>query len=454
MNKMIFGILDDEPEAGLSLQNIFNKENIETVIFHNSQELFNYRNPNEIFALFLDINLGNNDINGLEVLNKFKLISPETSVIIVSGNSNIKTAVDALKSGAYDYVEKPVFLSIILKIINNIKEKYSMLSQKNLLLTGVLSAYPLIGNSPSINEIKALITRYAPLNEPVLITGESGTGKEAIAARLHYYSKSGPYNKINIASLQSNLIESELFGYKKGAFSGAVTDKTGIIESTEGGSLFLDEIGEMDKALQSKILRTVQENEILPVGSVQTKKVSVRYIFATNIDLNKGTSTGIFREDLYYRISALKIHLPPLHERKEDIPLIAEYFIKNFCIDNNIAIKQLSKGALELLHDLHFKGNVRELKNLIIRSLAGAGSGDFLTERDLKHEQTEINNNNLSTNIFIETKPINTMKKQLEKKYIETQILKFGGDMQVVSDNLGILLPNLYRKIRELNINT
>ncbi len=447
---MIFAVLDDEKEVCLSLVDIFQREGLYGVYFTDPELFLKYDQIGSVDCVFIDVNLGGK-VNGIDVLRRLNAEYPLIEKVIISGNSDIKTAVEALKYGAYDFVEKPLLLGVILKIIKNVVEKKSLNKHRSELIDDVLKSYPLIGESEQLRQVKLLIKKFASLNEPVLITGESGTGKEAVAARIHYYSGREAFNRINIASLQPSLIESELFGYKKGSFSGALSDRKGIIESTDQGSLFLDEIGEMDISLQAKILRIVQEKEYMPVGDVNMRKANVRYIFATNRNLHKKIVDGGFREDLFYRISALTVDMPPLRERREDIPLLVKYFLNQFAQEYNQSVKIMTKEAEYMLLSYNYPGNIRELKNAVIRSAAVSGDRGIIEAEDIVLSKIQSERQE-HLSLFMETLPLSSKKKQLETVYITTQLKKYNWDLQRVADKLDLLLPNLYRKLKELDI--
>ena len=309
----------------------------------------------------------------------------------------------------------------------------------------------IIGESEAIKGVQELILKALTTNINVSIFGETGTGKELVAANIHYLSKrrGNKYYKINIASLSENLIESELFGHKKGSFSGAYNDKTGFFILSDNSTLFLDEIGELKLDLQSKLLRAIQEKEVTPIGESESIKFNAGFIFATNKDLLEESKNKRFREDLYYRISTLKINLPPLRERIEDIEEISEKLIENFCIEYNLSIKNLTLNGLKKLKNYYYPGNIRELKNIITRGVILSEKSDKIDENHIIFDNINLTNNN---SIFEESNLLSQKKKELEKIYVETQLKKFDYDLEKTASVLGLLINNLYRKMKELEI--
>jgi len=376
---------------------------------------------------------------------------------MISGTANIKNAVEAIKFGAKDFIEKPLHLEEIIKVVNEIKNRFAVKHERNQLLSDILSKYEILGNSQKIDDIKKQITLYAKINEPILIYGESGTGKELVAANLHYLSdrKANKYFKINISSIPENLIESELFGYKKGAFSGANEDKKGIFELSDNSTLFLDEIGELKYDIQPKLLRVIQEKEIFPIAGTSTIKLNTKMVFATNKNLVKEIDKNKFREDLFYRLSALKIELPPLRERLEDLEILSNKIINDFTTENNIRNKELSKNAVEKLYSYRYPGNVRELKNIVSTAIMKTEyeTRDVILDRDIDFQNDiVINPKKDMANIFETPDSLANKKKELEKLFVETQLKINNYDINKTSEVLQIIPNNLYRKIKELGI--
>lgn len=449
-------ILDDEKNILDTLSTIITKEGHNVFTYLDSKTFFKDLGVTRIDILFLDINLGINVESGIDVLKRLKKEYPDISVVIISGNADIKTAVEAIKIGADEFLEKPLHLKPFLETIKSVTGKALIKYERNQLLDDVLDNYNILGISQQIKDVKSKIIKYAQLNEPILVTGESGTGKELVAANLHYHSnrRSNKYLKVNIASLSESLIESQLFGYKKGAFTGASNDSAGLFVSANNSTLFLDEIGELKMDLQVKLLRAIHEKEIMPVGSVDVIHVNTRLIFATNKNLLEQIKENKFREDLYYRISALQINIPPLREHKDDIPILVDKFIKDFSMKNNVPIKTPTDAALDKLCTYHYPGNIRELKNIITQAVIHSESDDRITDADIMFRVEDFKSKNSYFKIFDETTLLNSKKNELEKIYIMHQIKKHNNDLKETANDLGILVNNLYRKINKLEIDT
>ena len=307
--------------------------------------------------------------DGLELLQKLNESAVLSSIIMMSGHGSIETAVSALKSGAYDYLAKPIDLNRLLVTVRNALEKNSLLSETKSLKKIVAKNIDMVGISSEIKAIKELIEKVAPTDAKVLITGENGSGKELVARWLHQKSKraNGPLIEVNCASIPSELIESELFGHEKGSFTSAFAQKKGKFELAEGGTLFLDEIGDMSLSAQAKVLRALQENKITRVGGVKEINVNVRIISATNKNLEKEIEKENFRSDLFHRINVIPIHVPSLDQRKEDIPILADYFLNLICSEMGISKKNMTKNAIKTLQEKTWPGNIREFRNLVER---------------------------------------------------------------------------------------
>jgi DNA-binding NtrC family response regulator len=320
-------------------------------------------------VLFCDIKMPKMD--GLELMQSLKALDYQPEVVVMSGHGNIEMAVKALRLGAYDFIEKPVNLNRILVAINHLKEKGQLLQSNAALRTSIkkIKGNGIIGNSPQILEIQTMISKVAPSDARVLITGPNGSGKELVARSLHDQSNrnKAPFIEVNCAAIPSELIESELFGHEKGAFTSAVKDKKGKFELASGGTLFLDEIGDMSPSAQAKVLRALQENVIQRVGGEKDIKVDCRIISATNKDLRKEINEGRFREDLFHRLSVIPIHVPSLNDRKTDIPMLVDYFLAMICQEQGIKLKPIQPAAIQALQSIDWTGNIRELRNVLER---------------------------------------------------------------------------------------
>lgn len=324
-------------------------------------------------------------VDGLAVLKEVKRFSPDTVVIMISAYANAETAVEAMKAGAYDYLPKPFKVEEFMEIIEEALERRRLESsdqEREKHGEGILHFGLLVGESPAMQQVYRLIEKVAQIDSTVLIRGESGTGKELVARAIHRLSAraSSPMVVVNCCGVPESLIESELFGYKKGAFTGATRDRCGLVEAANHGTLFLDEVGELSPQLQAKLLRLLQEKTIRPVGGTVDVPVDVRIIAATNRDLEKMVLEGTFREDLYYRLNVIPIHLPPLRERREDIPLLAQYFLQKYAKQLGKDVRRISAYALDILRSYDFPGNVRELENIIERGVALEQSTIILPE--------------------------------------------------------------------------
>jgi DNA-binding NtrC family response regulator len=371
MKKKIIHLVDDESIIHDIFKRIFMKPEYELRISENKPQAKTNHSP-DVDVVIMDQMIPGS--SGLEIFNELKKDDPQAKVIFLTAFGTIESAIEAIQQGAVDYLQKP-FNNIELKhkVDRVIKEK--KLNQENLHLKRTLGdrfAFDnIIGRSPLLKKILGIVESVADSNSTVLITGESGTGKELIAKAIHSNSNrcSMPFSPFNSSNIPATLFESLLFGYKKGAYTGAVRDKKGIFEEADGGTIFFDEIANLTDETQSKILRVLQEKEIQPLGSNQIKKVDVRVLAATNIDLRAKVKSGEFREDLYYRLNIINIHLPPLRERKEDIPLLAEVFLIKFARENKKAIKGISPKFLRQLMDYNWPGNIRELQNAMLRAV-------------------------------------------------------------------------------------
>lgn len=308
-------------------------------------------------------------MDGIEVLEKAMELAPETPVVMISGHGTIETAVEAIKKGAFDFISKPLDLNRLLITIRNAMERSSLITETKALKKKISKTFDMVGNSKAITEIKEMVEKVAPTDARVLVTGGNGTGKELVARWLHEKSNrsNGPMVEVNCAAIPSELIESELFGHEKGAFTSAISQRKGKFEQAEGGTLFLDEIGDMSLSAQAKVLRALQENKISRVGGDKEIKVNVRVVAATNKNLSAEIEKGNFREDLYHRLSVIVIHVPSLNERKEDIPLLAEHFLDNICREYGMPRKTITKEAIKELQQINWTGNIRELRNVIER---------------------------------------------------------------------------------------
>ncbi len=362
-------IIDDERAIRRALKEILEFENFQVDEAENGVEGVEKATNTLYDIIFCDIKMPQMD--GMEVLHALAEAKVEAPVIMISGHASIENAVDAIKKGAFDFIEKPLDLNRILVTVRNAKERVVLVEETKQLKTVVkkFKGSSIIGETDGIIKIKEMIEKVAPSDARVLITGGNGTGKELVARSLHDFSnrKKMPFIEVNCAAIPGELIESELFGHEKGAFTSAVKDKKGKFELASGGTLFLDEIGDMSLSAQAKVLRALQENVIQRVGSERDIKIDARVVAATNKDLRKEIAEGRFREDLYHRLAVILIHVPSLNDRRDDIPLLAEHFLTHVCSDHGIARKSFSAEALESLKQTDWTGNIRELRNIVER---------------------------------------------------------------------------------------
>src|SRR5436190_8669053 len=367
MNMANILIIDDEKSIRKTLTEILSYEGYKIDEAGDGEEGWKKFSEKPYDVVLCDIKMPKMD--GIEFLDKAKEFNPDIPVIMISGHGNIDTAVDAVKKGAFDYISKPPDLNRLLITLRNALDKQSLITETKVLKRKVGKSLEMIGDSAPINKIKDTIEKVAPTDARVLITGENGVGKELVARWIHEKSNrnSGPMIEVNCAAIPSELIESELFGHEKGAFTSAVKQRIGKFELANGGTLFLDEIGDMSLSAQSKVLRALQEGKITRVGADKDINVDVRVIAATNKNLLKEVDEKTFREDLYHRLSVILIHVPSLNERKEDIPLLAESFLKEICDDYGMPLKAFTPEALKELQKMNWTGNIRELRNVIER---------------------------------------------------------------------------------------
>jgi len=360
-------VIDDEKGIRNTLKDILEYESHHVTLAEDGPSGLELYTQNTYDAVLCDIKMPKMD--GIEVLEKIAEINSEIPVIMISGHGNIDTAVDAIKKGAYDFIEKPLDLNRLLVTIKNAIERKSLVTETRQLKKKISKQYSIVGNSPAIRKVIDMIEKVAATDARVLITGSNGSGKELVARGLHEKSQraSGPFVEVNCAAIPSELIESELFGHEKGAFTSAIKQRKGKFEQAEGGTIFLDEIGDMSLAAQSKVLRALQENKITRVGSDKDINVNVRVIAATNKDMRAEIDAKNFREDLYHRLSVILIHVPSLNERLEDIPLLADHFNELICNEYGKPKKKIAEDAIQELKKISWTGNIRQFRNVLER---------------------------------------------------------------------------------------
>lgn len=360
-------VIDDEKSIRNTLKEILEYEDFKVDMAAEGPEAIEMIKKKEYDVVLCDIKMPKMD--GIEVLEKILAQTSNSQVIMISGHGNIDTAVEAIKKGAFDFIEKPLDLNRLMITIRNAMDKSSLITETKVLRKKVSKAFDMVGESEPIRKVREMIDRVASTDARVLITGDNGTGKEVVARWLHEKSQRAgmPFVEVNCAAIPSELIESELFGHEKGAFTSAIKQRIGKFEQANGGTLFLDEIGDMSLSAQAKVLRALQENRITRVGSDKDIEVNVRIIAATNKDMKSEILEHHFREDLYHRISVIIIHVPSLNERKEDIPLLADHFNELICGEYGIPAKKIAPDALEELQKINWTGNIREFRNVVER---------------------------------------------------------------------------------------
>jgi two-component system nitrogen regulation response regulator NtrX len=447
-------IIDDEKNILATLRQAFELEGFSVGVAGSGEIGLEKLESEHFDIVFLDLVLPVMD--GIATLKKIRETKPHQPVVMMSGHASISQAVESIKFGALDFLEKPLSPEKAIITVRNIL-KIATLDEGNRNLRQEISDYyRIIGESKAIKLLLDKVDKAAPSRGRVLITGESGTGKELIARRIHLMSDraSKPFVKVNCAAVPSELIESELFGHKKGSFTGAIADRAGKFKKADGGTLFLDEVGDMKLEMQAKLLRVLQEGEFEPVGSETTVKVDVRVIAATNKDLEEDIRKGSFRSDLFYRLNVIPIHVPPLRERIEDISLMAEYFVRSFCEENNRKLKRFDADALLLLKKQQWPGNVRQLRNLCeqvvillpneVASIESSWLAAMLAD-DTANESDEAGK------LFGE-KGLKDMTDEAEKKIILHYLKKNNWNMSATASELKLERSHLYKKCRLLGI--
>ncbi|MCS7278866.1 MAG: sigma-54 dependent transcriptional regulator [Thermodesulfobacteriaceae bacterium] len=447
-------IIDDEKGILEVLTDILKDEGYSIKTFLSGKKAVEELPLNPPQVVFLDLWL--KDMDGFEVLKKIKVLFPFIPVIIISGHGTIETAVKAIKLGAYDFIEKPLSYERILITLENAFKLVSLEEENRRLRENIFGRVKLSGISPAIKEIKELILKAAPTDTTVLIFGESGVGKELVAKLIHLYSTraKGPFVEINCAGIPDTLIEAELFGYEKGAFTGAQTSKKGKFEQAEGGTIFLDEVGDMSLSAQAKVLRVLQERKIERLGGVRPIEVDVRIIGATNKNLQEEIKKGNFREDLFYRLNVFPIYIPPLRERKEDIPFLVEEFLEELALKTGLGRKRLKGEVLSALMKYHWPGNVRELKNFIERLVI------ISPDLEITYEDLPLDFRNLIESLpskgtsepWFQEKDYKTAKWLFEKEFLRRKLLEFKGNISQTAKEIGLERAYLQKKIKELGL--
>ncbi|MFC1668878.1 sigma-54-dependent transcriptional regulator [Spirochaetota bacterium] len=442
-------IVDDEVNIIKTISSILQDENHTVFSSETGNDAIDFLKNDSVDLVILDVWLPDKD--GIEVLKEIKKMNSDPAVIMISGHGSIDIAVKSTKIGAYDFISKPPSLERVVTSVNNALEQVRLKKENIKLREGFIIEDEMVGTSRSIAEIFEVIKTAAQTNARVFITGESGTGKELIARAIYLRSKRSdkPFIKVNCAAIPDDLIESELFGHEKGAFTGAIAQRKGKFEVADGGTIFLDEVCDMSLSAQTKVLRVLQENQFERVGGNQLINIDVRVISATNIDVMKAIEEGKFREDLFYRLNVIPIHASTLSVRKDDIPLLVDYFLKKFSKEHGIGLKEISKKGMKFLINYQWPGNIRELKNIIERILIMIPK-EVIDLDDIKKHLSSDDLDDLANG---KTSTLKKVRQDFEKKYIVKTLKENNKNITNTAKALGIERTNLHRKINLYNIN-
>ncbi len=452
MNETIL-VVDDEVSICQSLKAILEDEGYQVLVAGSGEEAIKIVAEEMPQLVLLDIWLPG--IDGLETLKAIHAAHPNVLIIMMSGHGTIETAVKATKLGAFDFIEKPLSLDKVIILVNNALNVVRLEEENILLKQKVSHQYELTGTSPVITELKEMIGIVAPTNAWILIMGENGTGKELVARSIHHLSRRShkPIVEVNCAAIPEELIESELFGHEKGAFTGATEKKRGKFDLAHEGTIFLDEVADMSLKAQAKILRILQEKKFERVGGNKVIDMDVRVLAATNKDLEKEMEAGRFRQDLYYRLHVIPLHVPPLRDRKEDIPFLAERFLQDFAAKEGQQLKTLTDGALEQLMAHDWPGNVRELKNIIERLIILTPSNeikaDDIPELNVKTEQSAVTPESSTV-----SDSLRDARLDFERQFIIKKLEEYDGNISKTAEAIGLERSNLHKKLKSLKVVT
>ncbi len=442
-------IIDDENEICESIKMILELEDYYVESTTDPIDGLSKIEYGDFSILLLDINMPQK--NGFEILKWINEKEIDIKTIIISAQSNIENAVKATKLGAFDFLEKPIDRDKLIISVRNAANQISLQKENKKLKSELLTTNKIIGNSRAIQTILETISKVAKTDARILITGENGTGKELVAQEIHKQSLRSKKElvEVNCAAIPHELIESELFGHEKGSFTGAIKQRIGKFELADGGNLFLDEIGDMSLQAQAKVLRAIEENKIERVGGSQKIEVDVRIISATNKDLQNEIAKGNFREDLFHRLNVIPIHIPPLRERKEDIPLLVEHFTKLICEKNKFPLKTFTNAALKNLQSFTWKGNIRELRNVIERIVIMSSTNE-ITEKEVNLFYSS--SNSITDDLFDVSNSFQDFKEKAEKAFIIKQLNANNWNMSKTAEILGIQRSHLYNKLKKYKI--
>lgn len=442
-------VADDEVLARQSIAEVLREEGYRVYEAANGQAALDVLEEVEIDVVLSDLKMPG--VDGLEVLRTVRDRYPQTMVLLMTAYASVETVVEALRLGAQDYLLKPILIDDVLHRVRRLLEHKRQAWEIQLLRREVSKHFNfegMVGRSPAMQELFELTKKVAPTNATVLITGESGVGKEVIARLIHAHSlqKDHVFLPVNCSAIPETLLESQLFGHTKGSFTGAVGSQEGLFQRARGGTIFLDEIGEMPLTLQPKLLRAIEEREVLPIGATTPVKIDIRIIAATNRDLKQEVEEGRFREDLYYRLNVIELHILPLRERREDVPLLVDYLVQRHNREMKKTYKGVDNATMKQLMSLSWKGNVRELDNVLERAMI-LGNGEWISLSDLPRGESAPTPSTLTT-----SDNLKEAIQSYERSHIETVLKKTEGDKKRTAELLGLSLSSLYRKMDDLSI--
>ena len=451
LNKASVLIVDDEPGVRSALSGVLRDEGYSVEAVESGEQCLDRVVREVIDVIVLDVWLPG--LDGLATLARLRQMKVDSQVVVISGHGNIESAVKAIKMGAFDFIEKPLSLEKTVLVIRNALRQRRLEAENRALRARVDRAGKMVGESFLMRQLREQVAMAAPTNGRVLIFGENGTGKELVARTIHALSRrrNQPFVEVNCAAIPEELIESELFGHVKGSFTGAVADRKGKFEAATNGTIFLDEIGDMSVKTQAKVLRVLQEQVTEPVGSTSRVQVDVRVLTATNKDLSAEIRGGRFREDLYFRLNVIPIFVPPLRERAEDIPLLAQHFVDDFAVEYGRRAKTLEPSAMARLQSYRWPGNVRELRNVIERVVIMA-PGDVITDKELAFLSGDSPGGQPAEDATAPAVPLYTARDQFEREYILRTLANQQGNISRTAEVLGVERSNLYRKMRSFGI--